>query len=99
MIRPDKFTTKTQQALQNMQGVASEFENQELDAQHLLLAMLQQENSLAASVFDKLEIRPETVIADITASLNKKPKVSGGSVYMSKNLEKILNSACVNPKN
>ncbi|MGM0568196.1 MAG: ATP-dependent chaperone ClpB [Elusimicrobiota bacterium] len=93
MIRPEKFTTKTQQALQRMNELAVEYEHQEIDAEHLLLAMLEQENSLSASIFDKLEVNHAELADRLRDDLNKRPKVSGGSAYMSKRLGEILKEA------
>ena len=45
-MQPDKFTMKAQQALQSAQSLASERSHQEIDTEHLLMALLQQEDSL-----------------------------------------------------
>ena len=53
-MQMDKFTVKSQEALQEAQRIAHGFSHQEVDGEHLLLAMLQQEDSLIPQLLEKL---------------------------------------------
>ncbi len=93
MIKFDKFTTKTQEALQKAQHTAIEMEHQQIDAEHLLLAMLEQENSVAAPLMEKLEVPAAPLKKELREELGKRPRVSGGKTYMARRLENIINRA------
>ncbi len=96
MIRMDKFTVMSQEAVQAASKLAMERSHQQIDAEHLLLAMLSQDNSLTRSILEKLGSRPEAVEQDLNRVLDKVPKVKGISsdqVYITPRLNQILEQA------
>lgn len=88
-----KFTQKSIEALNNCEKVAYEYGNQEIDQEHLLYSLLNQEDSLILKLIAKMEIGPELFAGKVIESLNKRVKVQGGQVYISNDLNKVLLSA------
>jgi len=74
-MRLDKFTTKAQDALQDAHGIASEKGQQQVDALHLLRALLIQEESLVLAIFEKLGANMEKLERDIDAGLLRLPHI------------------------
>jgi len=93
MINFDKFTSKTKEAFLKMQEIASNYEHQQIEPEHLLLALLEQENSLAVSLLEKIEVPAAAVKDEIKNYLEKQAAVTGGRQYMSGSLEKLLGKA------
>ena len=90
----DKFTIKAQEAVQSMQTLAKDREHQEIDCEHLLLALLDQEDSLVQSVLQKLGVQVPGLKEAITTILNQRAKVTGGSdQYLSQTLRKAFDKA------
>jgi ATP-dependent Clp protease ATP-binding subunit ClpB len=81
------------QAVQDCEKLAYEYGHQEIDAEHLLYSLLSLEDSLIKKLFEKMDINTEVFLAQVKGLLNKKPKVSGGQIYISNDLNKILISA------
>jgi ATP-dependent Clp protease ATP-binding subunit ClpB len=77
MIRADKFTVSSQEALQAANRLALERSQQQVDVEHLLLAMLRHQSRLAASILEKLGARPERIEQELDQALAKVPKVQG----------------------
>jgi len=77
MIRADKLTVSSQEALQAANRLALEKSQQQVDVEHLLLAMLRHESRLAASILEKLGARPEPMDQELDQALAKVPKVQG----------------------
>lgn len=73
-----KFTQRSQQALQSAQNFAVERGNNEIDSEHLLLALLEQEQGVCGKILAKMEIRLVDLITDCRKELDKKPKLQGG---------------------
>ncbi len=75
-----KFTTNSQQALQEAQALAFEFKHSQIDTLHLLFALLQQDESIVLTVLKKMEIPIEQMIQQARATLTRLPKgpLSGG---------------------
>jgi len=95
-MQMDKFTVKSQEALQEAQRIAHGFSHQEIDGEHLLLAMLQQEDSLIPQLLEKLGVPAARLRPDVERELNRRHKVQGTStsdVYLSQNLKKVLDAA------
>ncbi len=86
----NKFTQKSLQAVQDCEKLAYDYGHQELVPEHLLTGLLTMEDSLIAKLFEKMEISPEVFLAQLRGLLNKRPKVSGGQVYMGNDLNKVL---------
>lgn len=86
----NKFTQKSIQATQDCERLAYDYSHQELVPEHLLYCLLTQEDSLIAKLFEKMEITPEVFLAQLEGLLRKRPKVSGGQVFVGNELNKVL---------
>jgi len=69
-----KFTTNSQQAMQEAQALAFEYKHPQIDTLHLLSALLQQEESIVLTVLKKIEAPIESIIADVETALRRMPK-------------------------
>jgi ATP-dependent Clp protease ATP-binding subunit ClpB len=95
-MQPDKFTMKAQQALQSAQALASERSHQEVDTEHLLRALLQQDESLIPPLLQKLGVNLQQLSGDLEKELDRRVKVSGTSsrdLFMSNYLKRTLDAA------
>lgn len=89
-----KFTQKSVAAVQDMEKLAYEYGNQEIDQEHLFYALIRQEDSLITKLLEKMGIDAETMDTEGKALLEAKVKVSGsGQVYISKDLNQVLITA------
>ena len=91
----NKFTQKSMQAVQDCEKLAYQYGNQEIDQEHLIVALLHQEDSLFAKLITKMDIQLEYFENRAVQTLEKKVKVSGGNgqLYVSNALNKVLVSA------
>ncbi|MCI7812222.1 MAG: ATP-dependent chaperone ClpB [Lachnospiraceae bacterium] len=89
----NKFTQKSIQAVNDLEKIAYEYGNQEIEQEHLLYALLNQEDSLILKLIEKMEINKEHFCHKVQEALNKRVKVSGGQVYIGQYLNKVLVSA------
>lgn len=89
-MRLDKFTTKTQEALQEAQQLALKSEHPELTTAHLLFALLAQEGGLIAPLLQKIAVDPTQLKTNVVLLLDKLPRQSGGEPYPSVALRKVL---------
>ncbi len=94
----NRFTEKAQEAIRSAQGHAVRYGHQQIDVEHLLIALLEQENGLTSSILAKTGIAVESLSRRIGAELERLPKVSGPSggpdqVYISSRLNKLLTAA------
>ena len=85
-----KFTQKSMEAVQDCEKLAYEYGNQEIEQEHLLVALLQQENGLIPQMIEKMEIQLEHVKDNAIRHLEARTKVSGGQVYVGKDLNQVL---------
>ena len=88
-----KFTQKSVQAVQDLEKVAYAYGNQEIEEEHLLYALLTQEDSLILKLIEKMEIQKEYFIDTVKKALDAKVKVSGGQLHFGQYLNKALVSA------
>ena len=88
-----KFTQKSVQAVQDLEKIAYEYGNQEIEEEHLLYALLTQEDSLILKLIEKMEIQKEYFIDTVKKALDAKVKVSGGQLHFGQYLNKALVSA------
>ncbi|MBE5685471.1 MAG: ATP-dependent chaperone ClpB [Ruminococcus sp.] len=88
-----KFTQKSVQAVQNLEKIAYEYGNQEIEEEHLLYALLTQEDSLILKLIEKMEIQKEYFIDTVKKALDARVKVSGGELRFGQYLNKALVSA------
>ena len=88
-----KFTQKSIQAVQDLEKVAYEYGNQEVEQEHLLYALLTQEDSLILKLIEKMEINKDYFINVVKKALDAKVKVSGGDLRFGQYLNKSLVNA------
>ena len=89
----NKFTQNSIQAVNNCEKLAYEYGNQEITQEHFLYSLLTLDDSLIGKLIEKMNISLDTVKSRIQEMLNRKPKVSGGQVYISGDLNKVLVNA------
>ena len=94
----NKFTTKSQEAMQAAETKAIRFGHMEVDGEHLLLAMLEQPDGLASRLFQKMDIPVDRMRERLEEELNRKPRVSGpgverGKIYITNRLNRLLTDA------
>ena len=92
----NRFTQKAQEAVQSSTTIAARYRHQQIDCEHLLLALLEQTGGLVISLLKNMDVLPEKVTRKITVHLEGLPQVSGpGSeqVYMTQTLRRVLDSA------
>ncbi len=89
----NKFTQKSMEAISKCEKVAYDYGNQEIDQEHFLYALVNLDDSLIANLIEKMGINKNSFNKEIENLLAKRPKVSGGQVYVSQALNKVLVSA------
>ncbi|MGD2149685.1 MAG: ATP-dependent chaperone ClpB [Desulfobacterales bacterium] len=95
-MRFDKFTIKSQELIQNAQSMASEHNNQQIEPEHLLLAMLNEPEGIARAMLDKLGVSSDDVSRELAVSIDRIPKVSGSTVtdaFISPRTKMVLDAA------
>jgi ATP-dependent Clp protease ATP-binding subunit ClpB len=88
-----KFTQKSIEATQKCEKLAYEYGNQQVDQEHLLYSLLTIDESLIAGLVEKMEINPQLFIDRVEQLIEKLPKVSGGELYLTQDLNKVLVNA------
>ncbi len=88
-----KFTQKSIEAINDSEKLAYEYGNQEIEQEHLMVALLQQEDGLIPKMIEKMEINLEHFTDNAVRQLAKRVKVSGGQVHVGQMLNKVLISA------
>ena len=88
-----KFTQNSLQAVQRCEKVAYEYGNQEIEQEHLLYALITQEDSLILKLLEKMNIQKELFLNRVEEALRKRTKVQGGQVYIGRDLNTALISA------
>lgn len=92
----DKFTLKSQEAIQAAQGIAQNSHNQELQPEHLVKALLEQPGGVVVPVLQKMGLTPSMVLAEVNACIAQLPKVSGAGAmqtYVSRKFQSLLEQA------
>ena len=92
----DKFTVKSQEAIQTAHSLAEQFGNPEMQPEHLLKALLEQPEGVVVPILQKLGVTPAVVLSETDQLIAKLPKVSGsgaGQSYMSKSFIKVVDQA------
>ena len=99
-MRFDKFTIKSQEMIQSAQSLASKHNNQQIEPEHLLGAMLEEQEGVARSILRKLGTSPNAVSQELALAIDRLPKVSGGDeAYLSPRSKKVLNAAFTEASN
>ncbi|HEX5218997.1 MAG TPA: ATP-dependent chaperone ClpB [Verrucomicrobiae bacterium] len=92
----DKLTIKSQEALAESQRIAHRYSHQAVDCEHLLLALLAQQESLVPELLEKIGVPPAKLQPDVERELARRHKVEGASsadLYLSQELKKALDAA------
>jgi len=95
-IRFDRFTIKAQEAFQGAQTIALDKNQQQLEVEHLLLALINQKEGLTLQLLQKLGANTAGIISRLEDELSKLPRVEGagaGQVYMSTRLNNVAEAA------
>ena len=91
----NRLTQKSQEALQSAQTKALRYGHQEVDAEHLLLALLEQPEGLVPRLLSRMDAPTEALKGEVERELSRRPKVSGsgveaGKIYLTQRLQQIL---------
>ena len=86
----NKFTQKSLQAVQNCERIAMDYGNQEIAQEHLLYALLTQDDSLIAKLMEKMGLDKKLIINRVEEAIQKRPKVQGGQQYVGQDLNNAL---------
>ena len=91
----NRFTQKSQEALQDAQSQAVRRGNTEVDVEHLVVSLLKQQNGLVPRLFEKMELQVEPFLAEVEKELDRRPKVSGpgiepGKVFLTPRLGQLF---------
>src|SRR5262245_60843123 len=89
----DRFTIRSQEALERAQRLASERSHQELQPEHLLAALLDDDQTTILAVLEKLGVPRDALRQQATLALDRLPRVHGGSIYLGDALRKVLDRA------
>ncbi len=94
----NRFTEKAQEAIRSAQSNAARYSHQQIDVEHLLAALLEQENGLAPSILSKAGVNVESAARRLESEIGRMPKVSGPSggpdqVFISSRLNRLLTAA------
>ncbi len=94
-MRLDKLTIKAQDALQDAQHVASESGQQQIEPEHLLLSLLQQEGGIVAPILQKLGVNPQVLSETVQKEIDRLPKVTGAvaGTQLGPRLQRVLEAA------
>jgi|AGTN01.2.fsa_nt_gi ATPases with chaperone activity, ATP-binding subunit len=104
-MNTNKLTIKAQEALAEMQTIAGDHQNQELVPEHLLMALLTQAQGVVPALLEKLGLPgegsslPARLKTTLSENLSKLPQASGGGVFVSTSLNKVLSLAEKEAKN
>ena len=86
----NKFTQKSLQAVQDCERIASDYGNQEIAQEHLLYALLTQDDSLIAKLMEKMGLDKNLIVNRVEEAITKRPKVQGGRQYVGQDLNNVL---------
>ncbi|MGH2588909.1 MAG: ATP-dependent Clp protease ATP-binding subunit, partial [Dehalococcoidia bacterium] len=93
-MNPNRMTEKAREAIFAAQELAESHNHQQVDAEHLLLALLDQEGGLTPELLRRMGVDPADLRARAVAGLERVPKVyGGGQLYMAQNLNRVLRTA------
>jgi len=92
-MKLDRYTLKAQEALQDAQSIARRNDHQQLDLEHLLLALLDQPDGIVVPVLEKIGVNLNLLRSRLNEALARIPKVQGGELYVAQRLAKALDAA------
>ncbi|MDR3071327.1 MAG: ATP-dependent chaperone ClpB [Endomicrobium sp.] len=94
-----KFTVKSQEALNDAQNMASDYGNQEISSDHILYTLVKQQGGIVGSIVKKFaaigqeDVLFSSILKDLLSEIERKPKISGGNLFLSPGAMKILNDS------
>ena len=86
----NKFTQKSIQAVQDCEKIAMEYGNQQIEQEHLMYALLNQEDGLIPKMMEKMGHDQSLILNRVEQAIAKRPKVQGGQVFVGQDLNKVL---------
>src|SRR4030042_5580511 len=92
----EKFTLKAQEALQDAKAIAEKKNHQQIDVEHLLLALISQKEGIVLPILQKLGANVDLIVSQLEGELDRIPQITGrgaGQVYLSSRLNEIFNAA------
>jgi ATP-dependent Clp protease ATP-binding subunit ClpB len=94
-MRQDKLTIKSQELIQSAQILASKYNNQQIEPEHLLKSMLDEKEGICRSMLRKLGVSPNGVAQEVALAIDRLPKISGAGTdsYISQNTKTVLDAA------
>jgi len=94
-MRQERFTEQTQQALASSQEIVQQYQHNQWDVEHILLALISQQQGLVGDILNELNADPETIRNQIEAALDKIPKVTyeTGQIYATPRVAQLLKKA------
>ncbi|MEP6923744.1 MAG: ATP-dependent chaperone ClpB [Pyrinomonadaceae bacterium] len=92
-MRIERLTLRGQEAVQSAIESAEKNQNQQVEPEHLLLAMLSQEEGTVKPILGKIGVQPGAILRETEAAINRFPKVSGGQQYFSGRINNVFNVA------
>lgn len=92
-MRFDRFTIRGQEAIQNAIGVAEKNENQQVEPEHLLVSMFEQENGVVNPILGKIGVNRQKIKQELEVIIEKYPKVKGGQQFFSSRINTIFAEA------
>ncbi|HUF75269.1 MAG TPA: ATP-dependent chaperone ClpB [Longimicrobiales bacterium] len=101
---PNRMTEKAQEAVRQAQGLAQRHGHQQIDAEHLAVALLSQDGGVAARAAEKAGVHPATLLQQFQKAIERMPRVSGpgapaGQVYVAPRVNDVFNVAETEAKN
>ncbi len=91
-MRLDKYTLRAQEAIQAAIELAERNQNQQVEPEHLLAAMLEQPEGIVRPILGKLAVNVQVVLNDLQAAIARFPRVEGGQQYFSSRLSQVFTS-------
>lgn len=88
-----RYTQKSQEALRSAQSLAEEYANAQVGTEHLLASLLSDESGLICELIKKMSASPSVIRESAIDMIKGLPKVSGGELYISKELSELLTAA------
>ncbi len=92
-MRFDRFTIRGQEAVQEAITLAEKAQNQQVEPEHVLAAMLEQKEGVVKPVLGKIGANAQTIVTELEAAIAKFPKVSGGQQYFSSRTNTLFQNA------
>jgi ATP-dependent Clp protease ATP-binding subunit ClpB len=93
MIRLERLTLRGQEAVQSAIEIAEKHQNQQVEPEHFLAAMMSQEESVVRPILGKIGAVPQTVLSEVEKAIDRLPKVSGGQQFFGARTSDVFNAA------